>query len=220
MKYCESCKLNVNGNNQTCPLCKNELGEGENTSDVFPVIPSIYEEQNIVFKILIFISILGSSISLIINYIVNDSLSWSLLVIAGVLFFWVDLVTSIYKKSSPNAIIFNQVLILSAGCIIYDYLTGFTLWSITYALPFLCIVAISEMFIASLILKYSVNNYIIYLLATCIIGIMQIIFVFAGLISVAWPSVVCFILSIVMISIILIFCNKKCRRELKRKFHI
>ncbi len=220
MRYCKNCKLNISGDNQSCPLCKNDLEFGENSPNIFPVIPSIYEEQNIVFRILIFISIIGVSTCLILDYIINNKLSWSLLILVGVLFFWFNLISSIYKRSNPNAIIFNQILILSTCAVIYDFLTGFTLWSITYALPFLCITAMAEMFIVSSILKYSTYNYITYLLGTSIIGIIQVIFIIFGLISITWPSVICFILSIIIINTILLFSNKKAIRELKRKFHI
>jgi hypothetical protein len=220
MKYCESCKLNITGDNKICPLCKNELDHGSSTSNVFPVIPSIYEEQNIVFRILIFISILTGSTSLIIDFIISNSLDWSLLVIIGIMFFWFNLISSIYKRNNPNAITFNQVLILSIGSIVCDYLTGFKLWSITYVLPFLCITGMTEMFIVSSILRYSIHSYIVYLFGLSIIGIIQIIFIFTKVISITWPSVICCILSIIAVNTILLFGNRKWKRELKRKFHI
>ncbi|MDF2865350.1 MAG: hypothetical protein K0R72_159 [Clostridia bacterium] len=220
MRYCKSCKLNVTGNNQICPLCKNELNVGYSTPNVFPVIPSIYEEQNIVFKILTFASILAFSTCAIINYILSNTLNWSLLVLVGIFFFWFNLISSINKRNNPNAIIFNQVLMLSTCAIVYDYLTGFKLWSITYVLPALCIGAIAEMFIVSLILKYKANDYITYLLGTSVIGIIQIVFILLKVITVTWPSVICFILSIIMINTILLFSNRKCKKELRRKFHI
>lgn len=220
MRYCNSCKLSIAGTNQICPLCKNELQSGNNSSDVFPIIPSIYEEQNIVFKILIFLSIIGSTTSLILDYIISNDLDWSLLVLVGVIFFWVNLVSSIYKRNNPNSIIFNQVLMLSTCSVVYDYLTGFKLWSITYVLPALCIGAMAEMFIFSLILRYKAHDYISYLLGTAVIGIIQVIFILLKVITVTWPSVICFILSIIMINIILLFSSKRGKRELRRKFHI
>lgn len=220
MRYCKNCKINITGDNQICPLCKNELETGIGSPNVFPIIPSIYEEQNIVFKILIFISILGGSTCLIINYIMDNYLDWSLLVLGGILFFWLNLISSINKKNNPNAITFNQLLIFSACFVIYDYLTGFSHWSITYALPFLCIGAMIEMFIVSSIVKYPIQNYIIYLFGTSVIGIMQIIFILFRVISVTWPSVICFILSIITVNTILLFGNRKWKKEIKRKFHI
>lgn len=220
MKHCTKCKVDIGGNNLICPLCKNELEYGEKTPNVFPAVPSIYEEQNIVFKILIFISILGASITLIVNYLINNYISWSLFVVVGIIFFWLNLVSSIYKRNNPNAIIFNQVLLLSSGVVVYDYLTGFSLWSITYAIPFICIGAMAEMFIVSVILKNSPNDYVIYLLATSVIGLAQTTFIFTKVISVTWPSLVCFIVSIVMINTVLLFCNKRFRKEFRRKFHI
>jgi hypothetical protein len=220
MKYCESCKIKITGKNHTCPLCKNELGKGNSSPSVFPVIPSIYEEQNIVFKILIFISILCGSTSLIVDYTLSNKFGWSILVLIGIGFFWFNLVSSIYKRSNQNAVIFNQVLILSICAIVYDYLTGFKLWSITYVLPFLCIAAMIEIFVVSLILRYKMNNYIVYLFGTSIIGIIQIIFIFSKVITVTWPSIICAILSIIIINMIILFSNKKGINELQRKFHI
>lgn len=220
MRYCKSCKLKVTGNNQICPLCKNELDGEKTTQNVFPVIPSIYEEQNIIFKILVFTSILVGSTSIVINYILCNKLDWSLLILIGIIFFWFNLISSINKRHNPNAVIFNQVLILSLCSIVYDYLTGFRLWSITYVLPAICVSAMAEMFIQSLILKYKMHDYIIYLLGTSVIGIIQIIFILLKIITVTWPSIICFIVSIIMINTILLFSNKRCKKELRRKFHI
>lgn len=220
MKYCKSCRVGITGGNHVCPLCKNELDHGDNNTNVFPVIPSIYEQQHILFKILAFISVLASSTCLIINYLLSNTFDWSIIVIIGIIFFWVNLISSINKRNNPNSIIFNQVLIVSICCIILDYMMGFKLWSITYVLPFLCTGAMIEMSVASLILKYPMHKCIAYLLGTSIIGILQIVFILFKVIDVIWPSIICFFLSIVMINTILLFCNKKCRRELKKKFHI
>lgn len=220
MKYCKNCKVSITGGNQVCPLCKNELDKGEDNTNVFPFIPSIYEQQHIVFKILALISVLAASTCVIINYLLSSTFDWSIIVIVGIVFFWFNLISSINKRNNPNSIIFNQVLIVSICCVILDYLTGFKLWSITYVIPFLCTGAMIEMSVVSLILKYPMHKCITYLFGTSIIGILQIVFILFEIIYVIWPSIICFFLSIVMISTILLFCNKKCKRELKRKFHI
>jgi hypothetical protein len=62
VNYCDKCKLEVIGNRKYCPLCQSELRidnleEYEQNLEVFPHIPTLYEQHYMFFKILTFVSI-------------------------------------------------------------------------------------------------------------------------------------------------------------------
>ena len=51
MQYCDNCKVKLKGNQKECPLCGGIVPDSEEKSEeVFPIIPTIYQEFNIFIR--------------------------------------------------------------------------------------------------------------------------------------------------------------------------
>lgn len=110
MKYCKNCKMNVDGERDYCPLCFRELsGESNGTTPMFAE-RSLNEHDirrnNFITKLFTFMTICAVSICLIINFMVNPAVLWSLTVASGILYVWVLVAHTIISKRS----IFEKVL--------------------------------------------------------------------------------------------------------------
>lgn len=221
MQYCTHCKVNIKGEHTVCPLCAGILEyKGDTKEDVFPFIPTIYQEFNLLIRILILISIVVVVASFAINMIFTKESRWSLLVAAGVLCMWISLFFIIRKKSNIAKTILWQVGIISILSVIWDKSMGFIGWSIDYVIPSVCVLAMIVMAIGAKILKIGVRDLIIYLLIDAIFGFFPVIFILFGWLNVIFPSVICVAASIISLSALILFEGDNMKNELKRRMHI
>jgi len=221
MQYCPHCKVKIKGQHTVCPLCAGILeGDGDPKEEVFPFIPTIYQEFNLFIRVMILISIIVVVACFAINIIFTKESRWSLPVAAGVLCMWISLFFIIRKKNNIPKTILWQVGIISILSVIWDKSMGFAGWSIDYVIPLICVLAMIVMAIGEKILKISVRDLLIYLLIDVIFGFVPIIFIIFGWLNVIFPSVICVAASIISLSVLILFEGDNMKNELKKKMHI
>jgi len=220
MKYCNNCKVNIVGNRKNCPLCQ-ELLTGDKCSDeIFPQISFIYKEHGLFFKIMLLASIIIASVSVAMNILFPLRGAWSLFILGGLGSVWAGMITAINKRNNIPKNIVYQVMIISLIVIIWDFITGWKGWSISYVVPLVCFFAMISMAIISKVRKLYIEDYILYIIIDGLFGIIPIIFIVAGILSVLFPSLLCIVTSIISLSTILIFEGQSLRAEIKRRLHL
>ncbi|MDF2542833.1 MAG: putative rane protein [Herbinix sp.] len=220
MILCEHCKVSIKGNQSQCPLCGGILQGKAKDEDVFPPIPTIYQEFNIFIRVIILISIAVMAICFAINVIFTSESRWSFLVAGAVLCMWVSLFFIIRKKNNIPKTIVWQVGLISVLTVIWDYSMGWHGWSIDYVIPSIYVVAMLVMAIAAKILKISVRDYIVYILVDGLFGFIPVIFLLFGGLSVKYPSVICVSVSVISLSALLLFEGENIKAELNKIMHI
>lgn len=220
MQYCEHCKVHLRGNRRKCPLCQNSLMKnGNDSEEVFPEIPVTYQ-NNIIIRMLIFLSISITVVSFAINAMFPTKVNWSMLVISGIICMWISLGVVIKKRNNiPKSIVW-QVAIISVLAVIWDWRTGWKRWSIDFVIPIACVVAMIVMYVTAKIMHLSVRNYLIYLLMDGIFGIIPIAFFLLGILRYRYPSIICATLSIISLSAIIIFEGENIKEELDKRMHL
>jgi hypothetical protein len=213
--------VDIKGGSFCCPLCGGILaGNKDNDEEIFPHIPTIYQEFNIFIRILIFISVAAVIISFAVNLIFTRQSRWSLLVAAGVACMWISLFFIIRKKNNIPKTIVWQVCLLSIISYFWDLSTGWRGWSIDYVIPAICVVAMIVMAIGAKILKIGVRDLIVYILIDAIFGLVPIIFILLGWLRILYPSVICVAASAISLSALIIFEGENMRSELNKRMHI
>lgn len=87
MKYCEKCKVVVPSGRERCPLCQRFLTETDQQGyddEIFPYIPTIYHQYNLLIRFLLFLSVTICVICITCNLLFWTHSWWSLFVLAGV----------------------------------------------------------------------------------------------------------------------------------------
>lgn len=220
MKYCNNCNVSVVGKRKICPLCQGRLTGDKAQEEVFPKISFVYQEHTMFFKIMMLISIIVGTLSLGLNILLPFGGAWSLFVLGGLGSVWASLITAInQRKNIPKNIVY-QVMTISVIGLLWDLLTGWRGWSINYVIPLVCIFAMISMAIISKIRKLHIEDYILYLIIDGLFGIVPIIFIILGFLDVLYPSVICIATSIISLSTIIIFEDKKLIAEIKRRLHV
>ena len=219
MKKCFKCNVNINSNTDDCPLCKTPLSSKEKGNDVFPIIITKYKNHYMIYKILLTLSIIGTASTMTINYLDNRKLTWSYFVIGGILSFWVTFVAGMKRRHYILRFLFTEFNIIQIASLIWDYMTGWHGWSITYVLPLTCISYIITIFVLRIFLQRYIKEYIIYTYLNCLIGIIPLIFIIRDTLKVVWPSIISVLLSVFLMTFLFIFNRKQVTQELKRRFH-
>jgi hypothetical protein len=221
MQDCVHCRVKILGDHTVCPLCSGILeGKKDPDEDVFPHIPTIYQEFNMFIRILILISIVAVVASFAINMIFTSDSRWSILVAAGVLCMWISLFFIIRKKHNIAKTILWQVGIISVLSFIWDRSMGWIGWSIDYVIPTICLIAMIVMAVGAKILKIGVRDLIVYLMIDAIFGFIPAIFIIFGWANVIFPSVVCVAASIISLSALILFEGENMKIEIRKRMHI
>lgn len=221
IKRCEKCSVHVVGRRDRCPLCQAALaGEGMEDEEVFPQIPTIYRRFNLLFRILIFVSITAGTASVVLNMLLPSESWWSLFVLAGIASMWIAIIMAAYKQSNISKSILYQVVLLSVLATIADGVTGWHRWSIDYVIPAICLFGILTVAIIAIIMYRRIEDYYIYLIINGLLGIIPLVLVLFGIADVAWPALILFLISVVTLSGMTLFTGIDIKAELKKRFHI
>ena len=210
MRRCNKCGVNVRGSGQVCPLCQSRL-TGEAEPDVFPSIPTVYSQFEMLFKLLIFITVSGGLISVALDLMIADGLSWSVFVLLGIVCFWVR----IFPKN-----ITYQVVLVGIISVVWDFVTGWYGWSIDFVIPIACVVAITSLGIIGKVLKMPSGDYIFSMIADGLFGIIPMILYALKLVHIIYPSIICFTLSLISIASLLIFDGSNIVSGMKKRMHL
>lgn len=221
MKYCTKCKVSVAGQRKYCPLCQDELqGIDTNDDEAFPEIPTMFHQNNLIFRLLIFISVAISIISAMLNILIPSTVVWSLFVVAGIACFWISMAIAFSKRRNiPNNIL-HQVVIISVLAVIWDFWTNWHGWSFDYIIPIACLIAMLSMAIISKVRRLPVREYLIYLVIDGLFGIVPVIFILTGLLHVLLPSLICIAGSLLTWAALMLFEGDNMYAELKRRLHV
>lgn len=223
MLHCKKCKVDVAGDRKLCPLCQNELinrGEAENRPEVFPVVPTVFNQYHLLFRLLVFISISVVVLAVAVNLLIPDTGAWSVFVVGGIVCLWLSLALAIRKRRNIPKSMLYQVAFFSVICILWDWGTGWLGWSLDYVVPVLCMAAMAAMGILAKVLHWDVDNLIIYVCIDAIFGVAPIIFFLAGWLSVPYPSIICVALSVISLAALGVFRSASIWAELRRRLHM
>lgn len=219
MKKCFKCKININSNIEECPLCRTPLDNKKKVDDPFPLVKSKFNNITLLYKLLLLISVIGILISVLINYSVSKKLSWSGFVIAAIGCFWATFLAAIKKKNYFFKWLFTELNVILAVTFLWDYITGWHNWSLTFVLPFICILYSILVFIFRLFIRNLLKDYIFYTYINCLIGLIPLYSILTNKVKIVWPSFVSVVIcSFLMISLI-IFNKKQVASELERRLH-
>jgi len=219
MKHCDKCKVSVRGKETVCPLCQNRLS-GTAQEEIYPHVPTIYTEFNIFFKMLLLTTIAGCVACIAVNVILPHTGYWSLVVLLGTFCFWISLAYALKRKDNIAKDITLSIFVITALSVVLDLFTGWHGWSLNYAFPISCSIAMVSLAVIAKVMKLQAEDYIMYLIVDILFGVIPFVFHLFGLITVVIPSVICISLSIVSIASLILFEGQNILHEIRKNFHM
>lgn len=218
MKKCNKCNIHFSGNIKYCPLCQNKLTDDSSPS-VFP--KNIKREKDtILFKILFFISIVISIISLFLEFIITRKLHYSFFTILGLITNLILLIFILKNNQNVLKMMAKYFYVILALLFVWYFVTK-SLIITTYIIPSLCIVIYIFNSITMIVLKnYYFTKYTGIILVDAIIGLIPMLLVFLNLTTINILAYICLLLDIFIFLAILIFCKEIIIDEVKKLFSI
>lgn len=113
-----------------------------------------------------------------------------------------------------------QLLIVSLAGILWDWFTGWRGWSLDFLFPLASLVVLCSMPVIAKVKKLEQAEYLFYFIQAGFYGWIPLIFLFAGLVRVTYPSVICGGVSFLMIAGLFIFKRKELIKELHKKLRM
>ncbi len=223
MKKCKYCNINVDTDKSFCPLCYNRLYQIDDNCEVFYTPRVVNETGNkrshFLSRLFLFLSICATVICLLINSLVNKSITWWPIVTLGIIYLWVLIKHTILSHSGPISKVIMQVLTLIV-LLYFSERLSLENWLIPYVYPSIAMAA-ALVLLMIVFISPKRNEYVFsFLLMTAILGVISAIFMVThnneftllNLISLSVNGTIC-------IGYILFGYNAM-RTELTRKWHL
>ncbi len=230
---CQNCKVTVLNSKKICPLCDlpiegdaiDENGFLQQAEDVFYPTYTISKKakaRKTILQVLLFLLLSGSFISMLINGLqleINHNY-WSAIVVSALLYCYMGFrsITSVHLNTGAKYIV--QLILLSFLLTVIDSVSGFHRWSINYVIPFLSIGTTLLLMILAHSKYYRYKEYIGYVFASLLLGLIPLFVVFIKIATVAWPSLAAFCVSMIIVILLFTFADTRFKSELLKRFHI
>ena len=222
MLQCEHCHVELPEAPARCPLCGSipdgDPGEHDYRFPALPPAPKTI--SRVLLAWIAFSAICAAAVCITINLILPAGGWWSLFVVAGIASLWVDFAIMLKKRKNLPKSILWQVAAVSLIAYAWDRFTGFHGWSVDYVLPILCTCAMIGMTLVAKIRKLHIQDYILYLVLVCILGIVSFVLILTGTVRVVIPSAISFGSAILFLAALFFFEGKALWAEIQRRLHL
>ncbi len=230
---CVHCGVTIAGRSEVCPLCHAALATTEETKKALRALPKAFPERakvsmletNFFDKVYFIVAVIISLLGIIAELVVLHKLKYTYLGIAGMVYFYFLIRSTLHNNNHFNQKVMAQTIFLSLILILIQR----TIWDIApvviyeYGLPVLYIIA---MFASAVNLLVNIKRpriHLVTMLATAFLATVPAIIVNA---IVAQPIVLNLLPLIVacvgctIIVLTLVLWARKVFAEMQRMFHI
>lgn len=220
MKECKRCGVKVIDDTNSCPLCKSVLSGKVNGQNNYPEISLTIKNYNLLIKICLFLSIVGSIICIVVNYITYNKYLWSVISIAAILYSWSIILHAIKRNINIASKILVQTICIAILIFIIDNVLGYQGWSVNYVIPGLIVTANIAILVMIISNRMKWKSYVLYQIVICILGLIPIFLYLIGAMNKEWTVWGSAILSFAILTGTLIFSDNDVKDELRRRFHV
>lgn len=210
---------NMNVQRNFFRILKNLELESEQLPERFPEQKKPAYQGGTFFQWFSFLCLTGAVAAIMVNVIFTPKLYWSVFVLGGALSMWTALAVGFFKRHNLLKNGVWQMLLVSVASILWDRFTGWHGWSVDYVLPGVCLLILFSMLIITKVQKLPVQEYMIYYIIVGVFGLIPMILMLTGVVSVIYLSVICSGICFLFLAALLIFKGKDMFVELYKKLH-
>jgi hypothetical protein len=212
------------GSLRRCPLCQGVLtGIADPEGDAFPVISPQATSQAFFKRLVTFIAfgtIAVAVISVAVNIALFSGVWWFIFVFAGLASLWLSFLIINRQWWDIPKNIFSQLIVISIMVLLWDLFTGFYKWSLNFVIPILFSSSMVALAVYAKVRKLRVEDYVLFLGIISVISIFSLLLIIFHVVTVVYPAVICFALSIISLAFLLLFEGRPLREELRRRMHL
>ena len=174
-----------------------------------------------IFESFTFLCIVLAVVCNLIDFLANGHMGWAWFVTAGAFCTWLMVSVAYVKRRNLLKNEMWQLVIVTVAGVLWDVLTGWRGWSVDYLLPLGALAVICSMWVITAVQKLEAAEYMIYLMeAGAFGGVIPVILMAAGVVTVLYPSLICVCVSFLMLVWLFLFKRKDTVREIQKKFRV
>lgn len=193
----------------------------EHVEPDFPEVKAFGELEMKVFRFATFICIAAVVAALMVDWVVKPHVRWTLYTAGGIASMWIAMAIGFVKRYNLLKNAMWQLIIVTAGCILWDVGTGWKGWSVDFVFPAVSVVILISMFTISIVQKHTAREYMIYFVMAAGYGfILSMIFLLTKLVKLQLPSLICAGICFLILMALMIFKWREFKEEMNKKFHI
>lgn len=220
MGYCKECDVNIEGHQKYCPLCDQWLENVKEEVNPYPDIPLKFNRYKIE-RILWFVSIFLIIALLAVDYFIlkekGEVLQTIILTIATL---WLSIIIIIRKRRNLAKSLLYLLVSLNIIALYSDYRFGWNGWSISFALPFSCIIVLIALIISLKYIRLTTNEGLLYIILASFLSTLPGILLLLDLTNSAVPSYLSALLGTTLLFFILVQKGGMILEEVKKRFKV
>ncbi|MFA5602869.1 MAG: DUF6320 domain-containing protein [Bacilli bacterium] len=226
MEYCDRCKININTKTNICPLCHNRIKIDKDAKITYPLYEPLKDKYTKTAIIISSIAPFLIVLALVLNLFVIKSSYWSVIAIAGIIYFWLlGLLTFNKRINMPVKLIAHAITISLILLIINMFASNELViknitWAISYAIPLLIFTFIAFINFIMFNTKQKLRDFLLYQLVLCLLGFIPLVILIWGIAKPLYPSILTAFYSYSTILYLIVFSKSIIKEEFKKRFHI
>lgn len=174
-----------------------------------------------IFKVFTFLCVLALVLALGIDFSIDRHFRLSLFVGGATASMWVALAMGFLKRHNLLKNAMWQLIIVTAGCVIWDYMTGWRGWSVDFVLPGVSALVMLTMVLISRVYYKQPKDYVVYFVMASLYGlIVPLVCIAVGITKVTFPSVISMGMAVLMLVGLILFRGKELRLEMEKNLHV
>ena len=174
-----------------------------------------------IFKVFTFLCVLALVLALGIDFSIDRHFRLSLFVGGATASMWVALAMGFLKRHNLLKNAMWQLIILTAGCVIWDRMTGWRGWSVDFVLPGVSALVMLTMVLISRVYYKQPKDYVVYFVMASLYGlIVPLVCIAVGITKVTFPSVISMGMAVLMLVGLVLFRGKELRLEMEKNLHV
>ena len=221
MRRCPDCAVGVEGNWSTCPLC-GTVTVGQPVPGPLADAPLRYSRRRLL-RALFLTSLALIGLSFLVQPLFSPGVP-GLGVVRSVWLalaaMWLVVLMAVRKRRNlAKSTVYLVVLVGLVG-VYWDYLVGWSAWSVTYVVPVLCGSSVLAVLIIVRLMRIEVGEHIVYTGLTVLLGLVPLLLLALGVVTTALPSLLCGGLSVLALLLIRLLRGRDVDHEVAKRLHL
>lgn len=155
----------------------------------------------------------------VVNYATYSGTLWSVIAIAGILYTAITVKYSIMRHANLGSKILIQTIGAQILLVIADLMTGFTGWSVDYAIPSTILFADLAIVFLIIVNRLHWQSYFMYQIAITIFSFIPMLLWVLGVIDRPLMTIITVIISVLVLTVTVLLGDRRVKNELIRRFH-
>lgn len=220
MKYCKNCDVKYKSDINKCLICNSTLEELNNGfEDNYPTYVKKGVFKKHFYNFFLLLNIISIIATLFVDYSVNKSLYFSLIVSSSNIYLIIFLKLILSNRSFVLKS-FRLTFINVSYIILLGHILRSVSWALDIVFPSMLILNTLILLITTFVKRNNWQKYFIFLLISVLSNLLIILLNIFNISNTTWLITTSFLLGLSVLIFLLIFTPKDVKEEIKRRFHL